>query len=134
MAGSEGAVGTTVEEARLVIGGVPVSGAEAAYPVNNPALPDEVVLLAPSASPAQVDAPVGAARGAQPRWPAVPFQERAARLPGAGRPPGPPGGPSRPRRGPRPAGPSRPGRQFNSRSGRPGCSPPVTRRWPPSTS
>jgi acyl-CoA reductase-like NAD-dependent aldehyde dehydrogenase len=84
MAGSEGAVGTTVEEARLVIGGVPVSGAEAAYPVNNPARPDEVVLLAPSASPAQVDAAVGAARGAQPAWSAVPFEERAARLQAAG--------------------------------------------------
>jgi acyl-CoA reductase-like NAD-dependent aldehyde dehydrogenase len=80
MAGSEGTVGTKVEEVQLVIGGVQISGAEEAYPVHNPARPAEVVLLAPSASPAQVDAAVAAAGGAQPAWSAVPFEERAARL------------------------------------------------------
>jgi acyl-CoA reductase-like NAD-dependent aldehyde dehydrogenase len=69
-----------MEEVRLVIGGVPVSGAEDPYPVYNPARPDEVVLLAPSASLSQVDLAVGAARAAQPAWSTVPFEQRVARL------------------------------------------------------
>jgi acyl-CoA reductase-like NAD-dependent aldehyde dehydrogenase len=73
-----------MEEARLVIGGAPVPGADAPYPVFDPARPDEVVLLAPSASPSQVDVAVGAARDAQPTWSAIPFEERVARLQGAG--------------------------------------------------
>ncbi len=80
MAGANGAGGTPVEEARLVIGGVPVPGAGAPYPVVNPARPDRVVLLAPSASPSQLDAAVDAARDAQPTWSAVPFEERVALL------------------------------------------------------
>lgn len=74
----------TVEGTPLVIGGARVPGGQAAYPVNNPVRPDEVVLLAPSASPAQVDAAVGAAREAQPAWSAIPFEERAALLQAAG--------------------------------------------------
>jgi acyl-CoA reductase-like NAD-dependent aldehyde dehydrogenase len=73
-----------MDEARLVIGGVAASGAETPYPVYNPARPDEVVLLAPSASLSQVDAAVGAARDAQPAWAAVPFEDRVAVLQAAG--------------------------------------------------
>ncbi len=71
-------------EVPLVIGGEPASGAEAPYPVYNPARPDEVVLLAPSASSSQIDEAVGTARAAQPVWSAVPFEERVARLQAAG--------------------------------------------------
>ncbi len=84
MGASKGAVGTPMDEARLVIGGVAASGAETPYPVYNPARPDEVVLLAPSASLSQVDAAVGAARDAQPAWAAVPFEDRVAVLQAAG--------------------------------------------------
>jgi acyl-CoA reductase-like NAD-dependent aldehyde dehydrogenase len=84
MAASKEAVGAQMEASRLVIGGEPVSGAEAPYPVYNPARPGEVVLLAPSASLAQLDQAVDAARAAQPDWAAVPFEERVARLEAAG--------------------------------------------------
>ena len=80
MTGRKAAVDSAVDEAWLVIDGESVRGAAASYPVNNPAHPDDVVLLAPTASPAQVDAAVRAAHRAQPAWSAVPFEERAARL------------------------------------------------------
>ena len=64
----------------LVIDGDVVAGDEGTYPVTNPARPAEVVLEAPSTSPAQLDRAVAAARGAQPDWAAQPMEERAARV------------------------------------------------------
>ncbi len=62
----------------LVIAGVPATGAEGTYPVVDPARPDEVVLLAPSASADQLDRAVGAARDAQPEWAALELDARSA--------------------------------------------------------
>ncbi len=67
-------------EALLVIGGAPVSGSEGTYPVRNPAHPEEVALEAPSASLAQVDQAMAAARRAQPEWEALGFEGRLAHL------------------------------------------------------
>ena len=52
----------------LLIDGVLVAGGEGTYPVTNPARPAEVVLDAPSTSPAQLDLAVGAARRSQRAW------------------------------------------------------------------
>lgn len=60
----------------LVIDGAVVPGGEGAYPVRNPARPAEEVLQAPSASVAQLDAAVSAARRAQPAWAALDREER----------------------------------------------------------
>ncbi len=62
----------------LVIAGEAVAGEEGTYPVLDPARPDEVVLLAPSASADQLDEAVSAARGAQPGWGALGLDGRAA--------------------------------------------------------
>ncbi len=70
----------TTDEALLVIGGAPVAGAEGTYSVYNPAHSEEVALEAPSASPAQVDEAVAAARRAQPEWDALGFEGRLACL------------------------------------------------------
>ena len=61
----------------LVIDGGVVPGDGGTYPVTNPARPAEVVLDAPAASPAQLDAAVAAARRAQPAWAALEFGERS---------------------------------------------------------
>ena len=50
----------------LVINGDVVPGGEGTYPVTNPVRPTEVVLDGPSASMAQLDRAVGAARRAAP--------------------------------------------------------------------
>jgi acyl-CoA reductase-like NAD-dependent aldehyde dehydrogenase len=72
---------THVEDVRtgvgLVIGGEVVAGGLDIYHVTNPARPSEVVLEAPSTSPAQLDAAVAAARRAQPAWAKVGMEERA---------------------------------------------------------
>ena len=72
---------THVEDVRtgvgLVIGGEVVAGGLDIYHVTNPARPSEVVLEAPSTSPAQLDAAVAAARRAQPAWAKVGREERA---------------------------------------------------------
>jgi len=60
----------------LVVDGAVVAGDEATYPVHNPARPAEEVLQAPSASVAQLDAAVSAARRAQPGWAALDGEER----------------------------------------------------------
>ncbi len=62
----------------LVIDGTTVAGDAGTYPVTNPLRPDEVVLDAPAASLAQLDAAVAAARRAQPVWAALSPEERAA--------------------------------------------------------
>ncbi len=62
----------------LVIDGDIVAGGDGTYPVTNPARPAEVVLHAPSTSPAQLDQAVAAARRAQPAWAALGMDERAA--------------------------------------------------------
>ena len=49
----------------LLIDGDVVAGGEGTYPVTNPARPAEVVLDAPSTSPAQLDRAVAAARRSQ---------------------------------------------------------------------
>ncbi len=73
---------TQVEDVKtgvgLLIGGVVEAGGNGTYPVTNPARPSEVVLLAPSTSPAQLDRAVEAARRSQPAWAALPADERAA--------------------------------------------------------
>jgi len=61
----------------LVIDGAVVPGEEGAYPVTNPVRPAEVVLEAPSASAAQVDRAVAAARAAAPAWAARSHEDRA---------------------------------------------------------
>ena len=61
----------------LVIDGEVVPGGEGTYPVTNPVRPAEVVLDGPSASMAQVDAAVAAARRAAPAWAALSHSERA---------------------------------------------------------
>jgi acyl-CoA reductase-like NAD-dependent aldehyde dehydrogenase len=67
-------------EAPLVIGGAQVPGAEGAYPVHNPAHPEQVALDAPAASLAQVDEAMAAARRAQPEWEALGFEGRLRHL------------------------------------------------------
>jgi acyl-CoA reductase-like NAD-dependent aldehyde dehydrogenase len=62
----------------LLIDGDVVAGGDGTYPVTNPARPSEVVLEAPSTSPAQLDQAVTAARRAQPAWAALAMDERAA--------------------------------------------------------
>jgi acyl-CoA reductase-like NAD-dependent aldehyde dehydrogenase len=62
----------------LTIGGRREHGAAGSYAVHNPARPAEVVLKAPSASLAQLDDAVAAARRAQPAWAALPFEQRVA--------------------------------------------------------
>jgi acyl-CoA reductase-like NAD-dependent aldehyde dehydrogenase len=64
----------------LLIGGDVVSGGEGTYPVTNPARPAEVVLDAPSTSPAQLDLGVAAARRSQRAWAALDRDDRAARV------------------------------------------------------
>ena len=64
----------------LLIDGDVVAGGEGTYPVTNPARPAEVVLDAPSTSPAQLDQAVAAARRSQASWAALPADERAARV------------------------------------------------------
>jgi len=61
----------------LVIDGAVVPGEAGTYPVTNPARPAEVVFEAPSASPAQLDCAVAAARAAFPTWAALGPEERA---------------------------------------------------------
>ncbi len=61
----------------LVIDGSVVRGEEGTYPVTNPVRPAEVVLDAPSASSAQLDAAVSAARRSQAAWAALDVRERA---------------------------------------------------------
>jgi acyl-CoA reductase-like NAD-dependent aldehyde dehydrogenase len=62
----------------LLIDGEVVAGDEGTYPVTNPARPSEVVLQAPSTSPAQLDLAVAAAGRTQRAWAARDFKERAA--------------------------------------------------------
>jgi acyl-CoA reductase-like NAD-dependent aldehyde dehydrogenase len=69
---------TSVPCVPLVIGGIAVAGELGTYPVVNPARPAEVVLRAPSASSAQLDAAVSAARRSQPTWAGRTLEERAA--------------------------------------------------------
>ena len=61
----------------LVIDGAVVPGESGTYPVTNPVRPAEVVFEAPSASPAQLDRAVAAARAAFPAWSAMAPEERA---------------------------------------------------------
>jgi acyl-CoA reductase-like NAD-dependent aldehyde dehydrogenase len=61
----------------LVIDGEVVPGDAGTYPVTNPVRPAEVVLDGPSASTAQVDRAVAAARRAAPAWAALSHAERA---------------------------------------------------------
>jgi len=61
----------------LVIDGAVVRGEAGTYSVTNPVRPAEVVLDAPSASPAQVDRAVAAARSASASWAAMAPAERA---------------------------------------------------------
>ncbi len=61
----------------LVIDGEVVPGDAGTYPVTNPVRPAEVVLDGPSASTAQVDRAVAAARRAAPGWAALSHAERA---------------------------------------------------------
>ncbi|MDA8358478.1 MAG: aldehyde dehydrogenase family protein [Actinomycetota bacterium] len=63
--------------ARLVIDGQTCAGELGEYPVTNPVRPGEVVLQAPSASLAQLDAAVAAAGRAQGEWGRLSFDERA---------------------------------------------------------
>jgi acyl-CoA reductase-like NAD-dependent aldehyde dehydrogenase len=60
----------------LVIDGQVVAGEAGSYPVTNPVRPAEVVLDGPSASLAQVDRAVAAARRAAPGWAALTQEER----------------------------------------------------------
>ncbi len=61
----------------LLIDGEVVAGDQGTYPVTNPARPDEVVLHAPSTSPAQLARAVDAARSSQAAWAALGAQARA---------------------------------------------------------
>jgi acyl-CoA reductase-like NAD-dependent aldehyde dehydrogenase len=61
----------------LVIDGGLVPGEAGTYPVTNPVRPAEVVFDAPSASSAQLDRAVAAARAAFPAWAAMAPDERA---------------------------------------------------------
>lgn len=66
--------------AQLFIDGKRVDGDQGTYPVHNPARPDEVAHEAPSASLAQLDAAVTAARKARVDWAATPVAERSAQV------------------------------------------------------
>jgi acyl-CoA reductase-like NAD-dependent aldehyde dehydrogenase len=70
----------TVTAPGLLIDGAVVAGGSGTYPVTNPARPSEIVLDAPAASNAQLDAAVAAARRAFPAWSALGFEERAAQV------------------------------------------------------
>jgi len=61
----------------LVVDGETIPGEAGTYPVTNPVRSSEVVLDAPSGSPAQLDAAVAAARRSQPAWAALEAAERA---------------------------------------------------------
>ncbi len=62
----------------LLIDGEVVAGGAGTYPVTNPARPAEVVLDAPSTTPAQLDLAVAAARRSQRAWAALEPPDRAA--------------------------------------------------------
>jgi acyl-CoA reductase-like NAD-dependent aldehyde dehydrogenase len=62
----------------LLIDGEVVAGDDGTNPVTNPARPSEIVLHAPSTSPAQLDLAVAAAGRAQRAWAGLPHEERAA--------------------------------------------------------
>lgn len=62
----------------LVIDGEVVEGGDGRYRVTNPARPNEVVVEAPAASPAQLDRAVRAARRAQPAWASLGPEARAS--------------------------------------------------------
>jgi acyl-CoA reductase-like NAD-dependent aldehyde dehydrogenase len=62
----------------LLIDGVVEPGAAGTYPVTNPARPAEVVFDAPSASAAQLDQAVAAARRSLGAWSSLGMEERAA--------------------------------------------------------
>ena len=64
----------------LLIDGEVVAGGAGTYPVTNPARPAEVVLDAPSTTPAQLDLAVAAARRSQRAWAALEPEDRAARV------------------------------------------------------
>jgi len=64
----------------LLIDGEVVAGGAGTYPVTNPARPAEVVLDAPSTTPAQLDLAVAAARRSQRAWAALAPDERAAQV------------------------------------------------------
>ncbi|MCU1456209.1 MAG: aldehyde dehydrogenase [Actinomycetia bacterium] len=68
----------------LTIDGQAVPGDAGEYPVLNPARPSEVVLHAPSSSPAQVDRAVRSAANAAAAWAALPFEECAQLVIAAG--------------------------------------------------
>ncbi len=76
--------GTVGEQFGLVIDGETVAGDAGTYAVTNPVRPAEVVLEAPSASVAQHDAAVAAARRAFPSWAATDPAARAERVVAAG--------------------------------------------------
>ncbi len=67
------------ESYQLLIGGDWVEGSDGTYPIINPATED-VVGEAPEASVADAAAAAAAARDAQPRWAAVPREEKARLL------------------------------------------------------
>ena len=71
---------TTSTLATLTIGGEPQPGAASSYPVRNPARPAEIVGEGPAADRAQLDAAVGAARGAAQAWRALEVGERVAKV------------------------------------------------------
>jgi acyl-CoA reductase-like NAD-dependent aldehyde dehydrogenase len=64
----------------LFVGGEAIAGGAGEYPVTNPARPAEVVLDAPAASSAQLDAAVAAARSALRPWSALSPGERAEQV------------------------------------------------------
>jgi acyl-CoA reductase-like NAD-dependent aldehyde dehydrogenase len=76
--GAQSAQSDHMMEPGLLIDGRVVPGALGTYDVTNPARPAEVVLRAPSASPAQLDAAVDAARRAFPSWSGLAMGERAS--------------------------------------------------------
>ena len=63
----------------LLVDGEVVAGGAGTYPVTTPARPSEVVLDAPSTSPAQLDLAVAAARRSQRGWASLAMDDRAAR-------------------------------------------------------
>jgi acyl-CoA reductase-like NAD-dependent aldehyde dehydrogenase len=73
------AVAGVREDYRLLIGGDWVDGSDGTYPIIDPAT-EEVVAEAPEASVGDALAAAAAAREAQPRWAAVPREERARLL------------------------------------------------------
>ena len=73
------------EQFGLVIDGQVVAGAGGSYAVTNPVRPAEVVLTAPTASLAQLDEAVAAARRAFPGWAATSTEDRSAAVVAAAR-------------------------------------------------